>query len=560
MRLRAGNRGLLLEWREYRMSRAEAFLSGAVQIAGPLTRQQERIVSVKLHPDAVSVLQLHPVMGHWELERLVSWSLSAPIGRAPVQDNYPLLIDEISSAADEAGVDGVDAGISIPASFFDTRLLTLPFFTEADLAQEAEFPEFWEEFDPEFTNLDGKVVRYQILYANENEDRSVVLVSAISIVDVERFRGLLLDANLLPVYIENEMFSLLNGVFTRLEEEDVFKPFTVLHLCPGNNMVVGHARGRVVFKNVEISDFDEALLLELEGLDDVSGDFWEEVAIRLSEQVKQAIAFMVEERDFPRPDKVFLVSEYKNLENLVTLFTDRLDTTRVVPYDAMEDVDVPNEHARYVDFFDNPSVFTTAIGLATQGLNVEGKTESDRHRRLVSMNFLDDATTIRRNRQFMALNRVLSVAIIAVVLVSGGLLGFNTVPTYLQTRESSKRYDAARSLAQAQEGRRVSNEKKLAEIDAINAKIQDTALVTSYSTFLVDLPSLIPSGAELQDLTISEAGTAQISGIAISNSVITQMKSNFKREKFSRREPSVVTERDGDYWRFILTANLARTD
>ncbi|MDB2381574.1 hypothetical protein N9W39_03195, partial [Alphaproteobacteria bacterium] len=108
------------------MSRAEAFLSGAVQIAGPLLRRQERIVAVKLHPDAVSVVQLHPTLDDWDLDRLVSWSLENAIGRSPVQDNFNYLADQISAAAKEAGIDGVDAGISIPHSLFDVRILQLP--------------------------------------------------------------------------------------------------------------------------------------------------------------------------------------------------------------------------------------------------------------------------------------------------------------------------------------------------------------------------------------------------------------------------------------------------
>ena len=169
------------------MSRREALLSNVVQIARPLTMRQERIVSVKLHPDAVSVLQLRPVLDRWQMERLVSWSLSAPVGRAAVQDNYPLLVNEISAAAHQARIDGVDAGISIPASYFDTRFLTLPFFTQEDLEQESQDDAFWEEFDPELTNLEGKVVRFQILYTSENEDRSLVLVSTIPMTEINRF-------------------------------------------------------------------------------------------------------------------------------------------------------------------------------------------------------------------------------------------------------------------------------------------------------------------------------------------------------------------------------------
>ena len=242
------------------MSRAETFLAGAVQIAGPLTRQQERIVAVKLHPDAISVAQLHPSLDEWQMDRLVSWSLDRNIGREPVQENYPYLVNEIASAADEAAVDGVDAGISIPASLFDTRTLTLPFMSADELADEAKEPEFWEEFDPELGNLMGRVMRYQVVYSNENEDKTMVLLSSIAVGDLERYRSLLLDANLLPVVMENEVFSLVNGVFARLSADDQFKPFFIIHLCPGNNLVVAHYRGRLMTHRINISDFDEALL------------------------------------------------------------------------------------------------------------------------------------------------------------------------------------------------------------------------------------------------------------------------------------------------------------
>jgi Tfp pilus assembly PilM family ATPase len=192
-------------------------------------------VAVKLHPDAVSVLQLHPSMACWKMERLVSWSLDRQIGRRPVQENHPYLVDQIAAAANEAGIDGVDAGISIPAALFDTRVLTLPFMPDEELAEEAQEAEFWEEFDPELSNLQGRVVKYQVLYSNENEDRIMVLISSIAISEIERYRGLLLDANLLPVYIENESFSLLNGVYARLSLDDAFMPFAIVHLFPSNN-------------------------------------------------------------------------------------------------------------------------------------------------------------------------------------------------------------------------------------------------------------------------------------------------------------------------------------
>ena len=51
---------------------------------------------------------------------------------------------------------------------------------------------------------------------------------------------------------------------------------------------------------------------------------------------------------------MILVSEYREIENFYFLLHERLGAARVVIYDAMDDVEVPNEHQKYVDFFANP--------------------------------------------------------------------------------------------------------------------------------------------------------------------------------------------------------------
>ena len=191
----------------------------------------------------------------------------------------------------------------------------------------------------------------------------------------------------------------------------------------------------------------------------------------------------------PSPDKVFLVSEYREIENFYYLLDDRLGTSRVIIYDAMEDVEVPNEHQKYVDFFANPSIFTSAIGLATQGLNIEGRAHNDLHSRLISMNFLEDAPRIKRNRQLAAVNRILSLAIMAVILFSGAVLGVNTVPAYLQTREASAQYSAAEGAARAEALRREINEKKMTEVNAVITNIRANAANRGHGVFLAKLPS-----------------------------------------------------------------------
>ena len=494
------------------------------------------------------------MIGKWPL----CWSLENAIGRAPVQDHFPYLTNQIAAAAEEAGVDGVDAGISIPHSLFDVRTLELPYMEEKELEKESRDPEFWEEFDPELNNLIGKVVRHQILYSNEGENRTDVMVASLPIGELERYRAMMLEANLVPVFVENELFSMVNGIYARMTTDERFKPFFIIHLCPSNNNIVAHFRGRLYMHKINISDFDEALLMELERVDEVEGDFWEEVAIRVSEQVKQAIAFLSETYDLPSPDKVFLVSEYREIENFYFLLNNRLGKARVIIYDAMDNIDVPNEHQKYVDFFTNSSIFTSAIGLATQGLNIEGRAHDDLHSRLISMNFLEDAPRIKLNRQLAAVNRILSLAIMAVILFSGAVLGVNTVPAYLQTREASAQYSAAEGAARAEALRRQINEKKMTEVNEVITNIRANAANRSYGVFLSKLPSLLPAGAELQSLEIDEKQGVIMSGLALENAAINDLKRNLRSAKILRRDPQIETEKEGDYWRFSMTLALSR--
>ena len=237
------------------MSRSEAFLSSAVQAASKIHTVQDNIVAVKIHPDSISVLQLDPAMDAaassdgWRLDRIVTWSLGRNVGPAPLQEDFEYLVNQIRQVRIEANVTGLDAGISIPFSQFDTRILNLPFMLPEELEDESQLEGFWGENDPELNDLDGKIVRYQILSANENEDRTTVLFSSIPETTVKRYTDLLLEAGLMPVYIENEAFSLVNGIYTKLSFEDLQKPQLIVHLCPGHNVVIGFTKNSIeIFK------------------------------------------------------------------------------------------------------------------------------------------------------------------------------------------------------------------------------------------------------------------------------------------------------------------------
>ena len=170
--------------------------------------------------------------------------------------------------------------------------------------------------------------------------------------------------------------------------------------------------------SISVSEFDDALLLELEELDDISGEFWDEVGIRVGEHINQAIAYLNEVKNFPTIKSFWLVSEHKNIGNVETLLRDRVGNLRLKKIELLDDIEVPPDQAKFVDYFNNSSVFTSALGLATQSINIAGYDDSLRYKRLLDINFLPNGRNIQTFRQFAAVNKLLMAAVCVVFLVS----------------------------------------------------------------------------------------------------------------------------------------------
>ena len=543
------------------MIRSEAFLSSAVKAASKIHTVQENIVAVKIHPDSISVLQLDPALyvasssDGWRLERIFTWSLGRNVGPAPLQEDLEYLVNQIRQIRIEADVTGLDAGISIPFSQFDTRILNLPFMLPEELEDEAQLEGFWGDNDPELYDLDGKIVRYQILSASENEDRTTVLFSSIPETTVKRYTDLLLEAGLMPIYIENEVFSLVNGIYTKLSFEDLQKPQLIVHLCAGHNVVIGFTKNSIEIFPISVSEFDDALLLELEELDDISGEFLDELGIRVGEHINLAIAYLNEVKNFPTIKSFWLVSEYKNIGNFETLLCDRVGNLRLKKIDLLEDVEVLPDQAKFVDYFNNSSVFTSALGLATQSINIAGYDDSQRYKKLLNINFLPNNGHIRIFRQFAAVNKLLIVAVCVVFVASALMMGSTNIPELVSSSSKVVAYEALQGEAQKEASRYKGLTKKLDKLIDNERKVSDFTEPKGFTIFMSSLAAMLPQDAELQKLKVKSDGTVTLEGLSLSSSTISTFAAELVKSGLATQAP-ITQQKTGSYYRFTINAMI----
>ena len=80
-----------------------------------------------------------------------------------------------------------------------------------------------------------------------------------------------------PAHIELEPIALANYLHASLKADERWQSEVVLHVSADRIEIIAFQPSRFHTIKLEISDFEQILLAEIEGVDDPSGEFWEEV-------------------------------------------------------------------------------------------------------------------------------------------------------------------------------------------------------------------------------------------------------------------------------------------
>ena len=80
-----------------------------------------------------------------------------------------------------------------------------------------------------------------------------------------------------PAYIELEPIALANCLHASLTADERQQSKAILHVSADRIEIIAFQPSRFHTIKLEINDFEQILLAEIEGVDDPPGEFWEEV-------------------------------------------------------------------------------------------------------------------------------------------------------------------------------------------------------------------------------------------------------------------------------------------
>ena len=545
------------------MTRFEGFLHNAAQFASTIYSAKKNIVAVKLHPKSITLIKTFPQKNKKFSEKNTCLSIfevssiGEEIQQGLSQKNLNDYAFKIREMVIRAKLMGHDSGISIPNSNFENHILKLPFISDDELEEKGKLETFWENKIFDVKDLKNKVFKYQILNSDISNNETTILFSFIPKKTVQLYVDLLLDAGLKPVTIENEIFSIINRIQSQTSSDNLNEPQLIVHLSPINNNVILFADNLVTIIPILISDLDEALLLELSELNDISTELWDEFGIRVGENIRQAIDLLYEKVDFPIAETFWLISEYNNISNLEILLKDNVGIMKQNDIMTLNKIEVPPGRSQALNNFKNNTLFISLLDIANKKINLRNHAKDISKRNVLRLNYLPNINKLIRYRQFAALNKLFIAAIGIFIILSGTIMAVTNLPKFVESISLASSYEGLKLEADLEKKKNKNLSNTLNQLGAGGIKISDFTGHDGYSNFMSSLAEMLPEDAELQELNITSDGAVRIEGLSLSSSAISTFAKKLINSGFVSTAP-INQQKNGNYYFFSINTFLSR--
>ena len=262
-------------------------LAQFAKLLKPIGGKPDMLVAIKIHPRAVSLVELRFAGNRIDVITLHSVGLPSIVDFKYIQRSQDMIADAVRSAKSDANLTAVDAAICVPGQIIQMRIVNLPYMSTKELTKEAREIEFWVENEPDVGKLENPFIQYQVLVNSENDDLTRVLLCFAEENQIQPWMDLVLASHLNPVFIEPEALSLVNLRYTTLPLDEQRQNQVIVQISNDTCQCIAFEKEKVHSIKLEISEFDLVLLEQAEEAGELDGEFWDEVAGRVANVIKQ---------------------------------------------------------------------------------------------------------------------------------------------------------------------------------------------------------------------------------------------------------------------------------
>ena len=520
----------------------------------PIGKGSDDLVAVKLHTRAVTVAEVRHNSNVVNIDNLASAGLPRDLDMKNLSRQQDMVVDVLRTMREQSMFSAQDAGIVIPSGVVTLRQINLPFMSATELAKEARDVSFWAEVEPDIAKLEDPFIAYYTLVSSENDDLTRVVIGYAELATIRPWSDTLLGAHLNPAFIELEPVSLANYLYTSLPADERRQSQAILHISSERMEVIAFQPNRFHTVKLEISEFDQVLLSEIEDVEQPTGDFWDEVGGRVANTLKQAILFLQEEQDFPPFSVIYVAIDALRGQNLMWLLDKHFSLAPMTLWNPTSAANMAQPVESLLSQVSNKSGFASAFGLGLRKLGTFG----DDGPGIIRLSLLPQSATLRRNRQMGVITRTMSKFFLLAVLLMGGWTVGVVVPSFFESQTNSRGFDNIRVEAQASQERINSITQKIQSLDEELNNINVAKARSGKFTMMDTLPDLVPDGVELSAYELTASNVVTLRGTAISQDVVYLFQTELINSGLIESPTANTPEaREGTpYYDFTITGTL----
>lgn len=378
--------------------------------------RQEDVVGVDITPNYIRLSQLSENKDGWLLEKLGYKFVDDKRGQTSIRDAQDEYVQRLRELIVGLNLETVNAAISIPITSTIVRTVTLPLMTDEEIDSAIQYDSLWSNILQLDEKLDEYSIFWQVIRRNTSENTMELLFVASKLSEINHYVQIATRAGLNPVVVDVRCFAIRNALKTRRSK--LQNSTAIIEFGPDENYVLIVTDDVPFIYDIYMSEADRALI-ESGGLQTEQGH---RLYDRFAGQVLQAFRAYEAKMGQRYLEKLLLVSPIQNKDDLLSQMRRYLDGYQLELFDPFVDLQVPLNLQELTDSEQNPSVFTSAIGLAARKVDIFGYYKYVTG--VNNVNLLPNRDAVRQVERKRVISKlgIMAVAALVGVFVVGTLL------------------------------------------------------------------------------------------------------------------------------------------
>lgn len=329
----------------------------------------EEIVGVDISTESIHVAQVNKDKSDkWILDKFSYRLLDKAKVGDNLMENKDYLSDEIKLALANAKITSTNVALSIPVTSAIIRVVTSPLMTEEELKKAIDTDSLWENLVQLTDNLNDYSVFHQVINRNPKNNTMDILFVASKLSDVNAFSSIVKKSNLNPVIMDVRCFTLKNAFDNIAISAGGKQNSAIMEFGLEENYLMIIHNNIPIITDIFLRPQEKQSILQADPSQE--NDESRNVIRRYAMQIKQAINDY-ETKYESKINSINVVSNLKNIRDLLPMFTKNLPNTGFKMFDPLMTMTVPAYNKEKINQ-DNVSVLTSVLGLAFRKLDVFG--------------------------------------------------------------------------------------------------------------------------------------------------------------------------------------------